>query len=107
MVFWDEVTDELAAEYPDVTVERYHVDAAAARMVTHPESFDVIVASNLFGDILSDIGAAIQAAWASQHRPISTRPVSCLRCLNLCMAPHLILLVKARPTQWQQCGLER
>ncbi|QEY60189.1 tartrate dehydrogenase [Pseudomonas sp. C27(2019)] len=60
MVFWDEVTDELAAEYPDVKVERYHVDAAAARMVTHPESFDVIVASNLFGDILSDIGAAIQ-----------------------------------------------
>lgn len=60
MVFWDEVTDELATEYPDVKVERYHVDAAAARMVTHPESFDVIVASNLFGDILSDIGAAIQ-----------------------------------------------
>lgn len=60
MVFWDEITDQLAAEYPDVTVERYHVDAAAARMVTHPESFDVIVASNLFGDILSDIGAAIQ-----------------------------------------------
>lgn len=60
MVFWDEITDELAAEYPDVKVERYHVDAAAARMITHPESFDVIVASNLFGDILSDIGAAIQ-----------------------------------------------
>lgn len=60
MVFWDEVTEELAAEYPDVTVARYHVDAVAARMVTHPESLDVIVASNLFGDILSDIGAAIQ-----------------------------------------------
>lgn len=60
MVFWDEVTDELAAEYPDVTVTRYHVDAMAARMITHPESLDVIVASNLFGDILSDIGAAIQ-----------------------------------------------
>ena len=60
MVFWDEVTDELAAEYPDVTVTRYHVDAIAARMITHPESLDVIVASNLFGDILSDIGAAIQ-----------------------------------------------
>ncbi|MBJ6138869.1 tartrate dehydrogenase [Marinobacter litoralis] len=60
MVFWDEITEELSAEYPDVTVERYHVDAAAARMITHPESFDVIVASNLFGDILSDIGAAIQ-----------------------------------------------
>lgn len=60
MVFWDEVTDELAAEYPDVTVTRYHVDAMAARMITHPESLDVVVASNLFGDILSDIGAAIQ-----------------------------------------------
>lgn len=60
MVFWDEITDTLAAEYPDVTVERYHVDAMAARMITHPESLDVIVASNLFGDILSDIGAAIQ-----------------------------------------------
>lgn len=60
MVFWDEVTDELAAEYPEVTVARYHVDAVSARIVTHPESFDVIVASNLFGDILSDIGAAIQ-----------------------------------------------
>jgi len=60
MVFWDEVTDELADEYPNVKVERYHVDAVAARMVTHPESLDVVVASNLFGDILSDIGAAIQ-----------------------------------------------
>lgn len=60
MVFWDDVTDELAAQYPDVEVTRYHVDAIAARMVTHPESLDVVVASNLFGDILSDIGAAIQ-----------------------------------------------
>lgn len=60
MVFWDDVTDELAAQYPDVAVTRYHVDAIAARMVTHPESLDVVVASNLFGDILTDIGAAIQ-----------------------------------------------
>ncbi|WP_019180183.1 tartrate dehydrogenase [Microbacterium yannicii] len=60
MVFWDDVTDELAAQYPDVEVTRYHVDAIAARMITHPESLDVLVASNLFGDILSDVGAAIQ-----------------------------------------------
>lgn len=60
MVFWDEVTEELAREYPDVEVTRYHVDAIAARMVMHPESLDVIVASNLFGDILTDLGAAIQ-----------------------------------------------
>lgn len=60
MVFWDDVTEELAAEYRDVEVTRYHVDAIAARMITHPESLDVVVASNLFGDILTDIGAAIQ-----------------------------------------------
>ncbi|MBD1553088.1 tartrate dehydrogenase [Pseudomonas typographi] len=60
MVMWDEVTDELAQEYPDVVVSRYHIDAIAARFVMNPESLDVVVASNLFGDILTDLGAAIQ-----------------------------------------------
>jgi len=60
MVFWDEVTARLAAEYPDVEVTNYHIDAMAARMVMAPESLDVVVASNLFGDILTDLGAAIQ-----------------------------------------------
>lgn len=60
MVFWDEVTDALAEEFPEVEVSRYHVDAIAARMVMAPESLDVVVASNLFGDILTDLGAALQ-----------------------------------------------
>jgi len=60
MVFWDEVTKDVAKEYPDVEVSHYHIDAMAARMVMAPESLDVIVASNLFGDILTDLGAAIQ-----------------------------------------------
>ncbi|SKA26935.1 tartrate dehydrogenase [Consotaella salsifontis] len=60
MVFWDEVAEEVAADFPDVRMTRYHVDALAARMVTHPETLDVVVASNLFGDILTDLGAAIQ-----------------------------------------------
>jgi len=60
MVFWDDITRQLAAEYPDVAVTSYHIDAMAARMVMAPESLDVIVASNLFGDILTDLGAAIQ-----------------------------------------------
>ena len=60
MVFWDDVTREMAEEYPDVEVSHYHIDAIAARMVMAPESLDVIVASNLFGDILTDLGAAIQ-----------------------------------------------
>ena len=60
MVFWDDITRQLAAEYPDVDVTSYHIDAMAARMVMAPESLDVVVASNLFGDILTDLGAAIQ-----------------------------------------------
>jgi tartrate dehydrogenase/decarboxylase/D-malate dehydrogenase len=60
MVFWDEVTRELAAEYPDVIVSHMHIDAMAAKMVMAPQDLDVVVASNLFGDILTDLGAAIQ-----------------------------------------------
>ncbi|TMV84451.1 tartrate dehydrogenase, partial [Thioclava sp. BHET1] len=60
MVFWDEVTREVAADYPDVTVSHMHIDAMAAKMVMAPEALDVVVASNLFGDILTDLGAAIQ-----------------------------------------------
>lgn len=59
MVFWDEVFAQLATEYPDVKTEKWHADALAARLVTCPETFDVIVASNLFGDILTDLGGAI------------------------------------------------
>ncbi|GAA4225172.1 tartrate dehydrogenase/decarboxylase/D-malate dehydrogenase [Sagittula marina] len=60
MVFWDEITRLVAQDYPDVTVDMMHIDAMAARMVMAPESLDVVVASNLFGDILTDLGAAIQ-----------------------------------------------
>lgn len=60
MVFWDEITGLIAPEYPEVEVSTFHIDAMAARMVMAPESLDVVVASNLFGDILTDLGAAIQ-----------------------------------------------
>lgn len=60
MVFWDEVTRAVATDYPDVEVSSLHIDAIAARFVLAPETLDVVVASNLFGDILTDIGAAIQ-----------------------------------------------
>lgn len=62
MVFWDEVCADVAKDYPDVKVTRYHVDALAARMITHPHTLDVVVASNLFGDILTDIGGALQGS---------------------------------------------
>jgi len=60
MVFWDEVLDELSAGFPDVKSTRMHVDALAAQFVLHPEKLDVVVASNLFGDILTDLGGALQ-----------------------------------------------
>ena len=60
MVFWDELTQKVSLDYPDVEVTSYHIDAMAARMVMAPKSLDVVVASNLFGDILTDLGAAIQ-----------------------------------------------
>ena len=59
-VLWDEVAADVAAEFPDVRYERVLVDALAARMVRNPESLDVVVASNLFGDILTDLAAVLQ-----------------------------------------------
>jgi tartrate dehydrogenase/decarboxylase/D-malate dehydrogenase len=59
-VLWDEVAEEVAAQHPDVRYERVLVDALAARMVSNPASLDVVVASNLFGDILTDLAAVLQ-----------------------------------------------
>ncbi len=59
MPFWDEVFAEVAKEYPEIIVDQFHIDALCARFVTHPQQFDVVVGSNLFGDILSDLGPAI------------------------------------------------
>jgi tartrate dehydrogenase/decarboxylase / D-malate dehydrogenase len=59
-VLWDEIAEEVAAEHPGVKYERVLVDALAARMVRDPGSLDVVVASNLFADILTDLAAAIQ-----------------------------------------------
>jgi tartrate dehydrogenase/decarboxylase/D-malate dehydrogenase len=62
MVLWDEIAEVVRKDYPGVEYRKFHVDAIAARMVTHPASLDVIVASNLFGDILTDIGSAISGS---------------------------------------------
>jgi tartrate dehydrogenase/decarboxylase/D-malate dehydrogenase len=59
MVFWDDVVNEIGAEYDDVDVERLLVDAASMDLIRRPEEFDVIVTSKLFGDIITDIGAII------------------------------------------------
>jgi tartrate dehydrogenase/decarboxylase/D-malate dehydrogenase len=58
MPYWDERVAEMATAYPDVQVDKYHIDILTALFVLHPDRFDVVVASNLFGDILSDLGPA-------------------------------------------------
>ncbi|MEO8858406.1 MAG: tartrate dehydrogenase [Burkholderiaceae bacterium] len=58
MPYWDERVAEMARAYPDVRVDKYHIDILTAHFVQRPEIFDVVVASNLFGDILSDLGPA-------------------------------------------------
>ena len=59
MVFWDQIFNEISLEYPDVKTYSYLVDAASMFMVKEPERFQIVVTSNLFGDILTDLGAAI------------------------------------------------
>ncbi|MER2088380.1 MAG: tartrate dehydrogenase [Sporosarcina sp.] len=59
MVFWDQVFEEVSADYPEVETASYLVDAAAMLMITDPKRFEVVVTSNLFGDILTDVGAAL------------------------------------------------
>ncbi len=58
MPYWDERVVEMAKSFPDVKVDKFHIDILTAQFVRHPDWFDVVVASNLFGDILSDLGPA-------------------------------------------------
>ena len=59
MPFWDERFRAISKDFADVTVDQYHIDILSAHFVQHPDWFDVVVASNLFGDILSDLGPAV------------------------------------------------
>ena len=62
MPFWDEVLSEISQNYSDIQTKSVHIDALSAFFITKPHTIDVVVASNLFGDILSDIGAAIMGS---------------------------------------------
>ncbi|MSO53696.1 MAG: tartrate dehydrogenase [Rhodospirillales bacterium] len=62
MPFWDERVVSVAKDYPDIKVDKYHIDILTAHFVNHPDWFDVVVGSNLFGDILSDLGPAVSGS---------------------------------------------
>lgn len=70
MVFWDQVFEEIGIEYPEVETNSYLVDAASMFFVKQPERFQIVVTSNLFGDIITDLGAAIAGGWVWQPGPI-------------------------------------
>ncbi len=78
MPYWDERVKAIAAEYPEVKVDVYHIDILCAHFVRFPERFDVVVGSNLFGDILSDLGPAttgtIAIAPGANLNPEKTHP---------------------------------
>ncbi|MDR7101607.1 tartrate dehydrogenase [Croceicoccus sp. BE223] len=78
MPFWDERVEAMSGQYPDVTHDKYHIDILTAQFVMNPDRFDVVVASNLFGDILSDLGPActgtIGVAPSANINPDGTAP---------------------------------
>ncbi|NLS79903.1 MAG: tartrate dehydrogenase [Chloroflexi bacterium] len=78
MVMWDEILAEVAKEYPTVRADKFHIDALCMNFVRCPENYDVVVGSNLFGDILTDIGGAIVGslglAPSANINPERTRP---------------------------------
>ena len=78
MPYWDERVAEMARHYPDIHCDKFHIDILCAHFVQHPDWFDVVVASNLFGDILSDLGPActgtIAIAPSANINPEGTYP---------------------------------
>jgi tartrate dehydrogenase/decarboxylase/D-malate dehydrogenase len=78
MPFWDERVEAMQRQFPEVRVDKYHIDILTAHFVRHPDWFDVVVASNLFGDILSDLGPActgtIGIAPSANINPERTHP---------------------------------
>ncbi len=108
MVLWDEVVDAVARDFPALTIRKYHVDALAARMVTHPQTLDVMVASNLFGDILTDLGAALirqpRRGAGRQPRPHRART---RRCSSRSTARPPTSPARASPTRSARSGRRR
>ena len=90
MVFWDQIFAELGKEYPDVETHSLLVDAAAMFMVKDPARFGVVVTSNLFGDILTDLGAAITGGMGIAAGANLNPEKPFLRCLNRSTVRHRI-----------------
>src|ERR1035437_359659 len=98
MPYWDERFKAVGAGYPDVKTDQYHIDILTAHFVQHPDWFDVVVASNLFGDILSDLGPAATGTIGSASSP---------RCSNRCTARRPTSTARRSPTRSVRSGRAR
>ena len=97
MPYWDERVKEMAKSYPDVKWNQFHIDILTARFVMNPDWFNVVVASNLFGDILSDLGPACTGTIGIARPAISIRNANSLPCSSRCTAPRPTSTAKASP----------
>jgi tartrate dehydrogenase/decarboxylase/D-malate dehydrogenase len=107
MPFWDERFATIAKEYPSVTTAQYHIDILTAHFVQHPDWFDVVVASNLFGDILSDLGPAIAGSIGLAPGATSTPRRSTRRCSSPCTAPPPTSPARGSPIPSRRFGRGR
>jgi tartrate dehydrogenase/decarboxylase/D-malate dehydrogenase len=107
MPFWDEVVAEVVERAGDVTLDKVLVDALAARVVLKPLSLDVIVASNLFGDILSDLAAAVAGSIGVAPSGNINPPRTTRRCSSRFTGRPRTSPVRASRTRSARCGLRR
>ena len=107
MPYWDERVVEMSKKYGDVKVDKFHIDILTAQFVRNPQWFDVVVASNLFGDILSDLGPPAPARSPLRRPPISIRSGCFLRCSNRSMDRRRTLPGAAWPIRSARSGAAR
>lgn len=106
MSLWDDCYERVRQDYPDVESEQVLVDAMAARMVLRPDSLDVLVASNLFGDILSDSSAGVlEGASALRPAAISIHSTGIRACSSRSMVRRQTSPERGSPTRLPQSGL--
>ena len=104
---WQRTAAEVATDYPSVEVDYVHVDAACLYLVTEPERFDVMVTDNLFGDIITDLGAAIQGGMGVAASATSTPSDAARPCSNRSMARPRHRRQRAGPTRRRLCSRRR
>lgn len=99
MPYWDERVAEMARQYPDIAWDKQHIDILCARFVLNPERFDVVVASNLFGDILSDLGPACTGTIGIAPSANLNPERNFRRCSNRCTARRRTFSARTSPTR--------